>query len=159
MAIIPLKEEQASKNEAEQIEEQDQTSDSQNLKAKLDFMEIVMELERSWAKAITHISILLLSGCVAYRFTPAEESIPQLSVLIGVLAIISLCNLFFEVLIHLSEYFNLTYQHGYQKPVAIHNGLQRLNVRVSPFWHLLPFVMYLAQFLISGHIVIVLFFC
>lgn len=122
-----------------------------------EFISILLNKENEWVKALTNISLLILTACLASLFTPIIMQ-TSLRAFIGTMAITSLFNLFFGVYIHLSEYFSLSYRAGFQEKNNLHLCLFRLSSRMGVFWHLFPFFVSLAQLIIAGHIVIRLFF-
>lgn len=119
---------------------------------------IILNKETDWVKVLTNISLLTLTACLAGLYTPLVND-STLRTLTGVMALASLLNLFFGVYIHLSGYFNLSYRAEKQRENSLHRALFRLSVRLSPYWHLPPFIVSLVQLVIAGHIIIALFFC
>ena len=119
--------------------------------------QFLVNKETEWVKALTNISLLTLTACLAGLFTPIANDL-VLRTLMGVMALASLLNLFFGVYIHLSEYFHFSYQAGTQREHMLHRALYRLNCRLGSHWHLPPFIISLIQLIIAGHIIIALFF-
>lgn len=123
-----------------------------------EFISVLLNKENEWVKALTNISLLVLTASLASLFTPIAQNAGMLH-LIGVMAITALFNLFFGVYIHLSEYFGLSYRAGFQKKNKLHLCLFRLSSRLGVFWHLFPFIISFIQLVIAGHIIVSLFFC
>ena len=121
------------------------------------FLSMLVSKENEWVKSLTNISLLVLTASLASLFTPIINQ-TCLRPYIGIMALTSLFNLFFSVYVHLSEYFNLSYQAGGQKKNALHLCLFRLSCRLGVFWHLFPFVSSMGQLIIAGHIIVTLFF-
>ncbi len=118
---------------------------------------ILINKETEWVKALTNISLLILTACLASLYTPITQN-NILRTLTGLMAFTSLANLFFGVYIHLSAYFNISYRAGFQKENSLHRSLYRLSKRLAPFWHLPPFIISLIQLVVAGHIIVTLFF-
>ncbi|MBQ6941634.1 MAG: hypothetical protein IJN23_03630 [Akkermansia sp.] len=118
---------------------------------------VLINKETEWVKALTNISLLILTACLASLYTPIAQN-DILRTLTGLMAFASLANLFFGVYIHLSEYFNISYRAGFQKENCLHRALYRLSKRLAPYWHLTPFIISLIQLVVAGHIIVALFF-
>ncbi len=117
---------------------------------------LLIEKEGDWAKALTHISLLILTASLASLLNVRFD---EFNSLIGILAVTSLFNLFFSVYLHLSEHFSVSYEAGHQKNCFFLTALYRVSKRLGTFWHLPPFFMSLLQLIIAGHIIVCLFFC
>lgn len=119
---------------------------------------ITLQKEAEWAKALTNISLLILTASLASLFTPIRNN-TALFFLIGLMAITSLFNLFFSVYIHICGFFTLSFRMGHQEKSPLNYAFIRLCYRLAKKWHLFPFFISLIQLIIAGHIIIILFFC
>ena len=124
---------------------------------KHEFITLVLNMESEWAKALTNVSLLVLTASLASLFTPVKND-STLFCLIGIMAIGALFNLFFSVYIHLCGFFSLSFRAGGQNKNKLHVAFYRICIRLGRYWHLFPFVVSFIQLIIAGHILVSLFF-
>ena len=115
------------------------------------FYESAENLEKSWNNALSHTSILLLTGCAIYGFSD-ELQRSQLNWPIAILALSSLFNAVASALLPLSSFFYATYP--FQKDGFIHRCLYRIVERILPMWHLSTLFVCLIQTMAISYIIL-----
>lgn len=101
-----------------------------------------LEKETAWAKSLYSISALLLSGCVYVLYNKTAHP-PEFISCIVFLAIMAILNIVSSSILHLSEFFYLSYP--WQEHTALHKFLHHINIKLTAYWHMPSLFFCLAQ--------------
>lgn len=115
------------------------------------FYDSSKRLETNWNNALSHTSILLLTGCAIYAFSEGLHQV-QLNKPILILSLSSLYNAIVSALFPLSSYFYSTYP--FQQDCIIHRFLYRIIEKLAPIWNLFTLAVCLIQAMAISYIII-----
>ena len=124
-----------------------------------DFIKTAFTMEWKWALALLGYTPLLLTGCVVYFYYLSDHpasSLPDIKAEVGIVALTAIVNMFFSIVLFLSEYFKFTFEH--QPHEGPHHFLYRLAYWTGKYWHSFPLLATCVQAVVVGAIFVHLAF-